>query len=258
MRTKDADTAPVSTASAPLRCRRRAAPLRTRGSPPCRSPEHPQHNTAARRPPLATNGAQALPVVTREPASGLRVAEILRPTFSPRVVSSSGTLFLKSPTQRDLKGPFYTCTTRARSAFSEPTACAKSSWYSACVTPLNAMKSKPTMKHHVSAAGFVKWRRGGRLHIRVKGTHLVGLKQASAINAAAVRKTNEPHTRWEKSIIMGCSGDNAMAKTGSRIDDELKTAYNLWDAVESICTETSTEGVQNLYSELDCLGYGES
>lgn len=48
-----------------------------------------------------------------------------------------------------------------------------------------------------------------------------------------------------------------VAKTGSIIDDDDKTAYDIWTAYVRINTVTSTQSVQKLNSELDRLRYGE-
>lgn len=89
------------------------------------------------------------------------------------------------------------------------------------------------------------------VHIIGKNNHFAGLKQAPAPNAAAVRKDLEFRTRQEKSVIVGCLGDSVMAKTGAIIEDDDKTTCDLWGL-----TDTSTQGLKNLSSELDRLRYG--
>lgn len=86
---------------------------------------------------------------------------------------------------------------------------------------------------------------------------MVGLQHVPASNAAAVRKSSKSRTQNAKSVIVGCLGDSAMAKTGAIIDDDEKTAYDLWKAPEKISTETSTKGLPSLNSDLDRIQYGE-
>lgn len=60
-----------------------------------------------------------------------------------------------------------------------------------------------------------------------------------------------------KSNIILCLVPDAFSQTRAVIDDDQKTAKDLWEELERMCSTTSAQAIQNLHQRLDALVFDE-
>ena len=107
------------------------------------------------------------------------------------------------------------------------------------------------------ALEYVEWKRSMRAYLHRDDFMLLGLRKSP--ENSDERATSD----WNKAQIIAKA--NIIAHMGSQpqvgtrkiIDDDEKTAYNLWTALEGTYRRRNTQAVQNLKHRLDILLYSD-
>jgi len=105
------------------------------------------------------------------------------------------------------------------------------------------------------ALDFVEWRRMIKAYLRRDDYLLLGLEKS------AEDDTQQAIAAWRKAQIIAKSnivlhlGSQPQVRCRGIIDNDDKTAYDLWKALEETYTATNSQAIQNLRHQLDSLLY---
>lgn len=105
-------------------------------------------------------------------------------------------------------------------------------------------------------ADYIHWKRRIHAFLRRDDPQLVGLTENPGGSQQTQKIWLEKSTRAKSNIIL-CLGADALSQTRTFIDDDDRTAKELWEELERIYTTTSAQAIQNLHQRLDALVYDE-
>ena len=105
------------------------------------------------------------------------------------------------------------------------------------------------------ANDYAEWKRLMKAYIRREDIFLLGLQEAPQGNSnAAITAWNKAQIQAKSNIILNL-GPQPQIRCRTIIDDDDKTAHELWTFLEDTYTSTNTQAIQNLRLELDSLLY---
>jgi len=107
------------------------------------------------------------------------------------------------------------------------------------------------------AKDFIPWRRRMKAYIQRSDIDLLGLSDLQENASASQRNAWKKAMIKAKSSIVLTLDSGPMAQTSSIIDDEDKTAKDLWDSLSALYTTSNEQTVINLMQELENLEYKE-
>lgn len=108
-----------------------------------------------------------------------------------------------------------------------------------------------------TSADFINWRRILRAYLRRDDFELLGLADnPQAANAASQRKWEKESVRAKSTIVLTL-GDAPLAQLSDVIDDDDRSAKELWDAIARTYTTSNAQAIINLEQELEKLSFDE-
>ena len=105
------------------------------------------------------------------------------------------------------------------------------------------------------AADFNAWRRLIKAYLRKEDIGLLGLQENPKEETEAAR------TEWQKAQVVAKSniilhlGPQPQIRSRAILDDDNRTAYELWTFLQNTYTATNEQAIQNLVHQLDNLLY---
>jgi len=102
-------------------------------------------------------------------------------------------------------------------------------------------------------ADYILWRRRVYAFLRRNDVELLGLSEEPEDASAAVKKRWFEASTKAKSTIILCLGDAPLAQTRLLVDDDDRSAKELWDELMRIFTTSNTQSILNIRNELDRL-----
>ena len=116
---------------------------------------------------------------------------------------------------------------------------------------------KITIKPLEGPKDYAFWRRNARAYLTRYDPLLLGLKpEAQGSSANAINKWREASAQAKGSLTLLLS-EQVQVRAIAIIEDENKTAYDLWEFLRSTYTASNEQAVQNLRVKLDKLMYVE-
>ena len=113
----------------------------------------------------------------------------------------------------------------------------------------------PKLSKLQGANDFAEWKRLMKAYIRREDIFLLGLKEAPPGNSQAAQTAwNKAQIQAKSNIILNL-GPQPQIRCRSIVDDDDKTAHELWSFLEETYTSTNTQAIQNILLELDSLTY---
>ena len=113
----------------------------------------------------------------------------------------------------------------------------------------------PKVKVLEGIADYPHWRRNVRAYISRHDPLLLGLKQGPQGSSAAARTAWERASAQAKGNITLMLSESVQVRAIALCDDHSKTAYDLWQFLESTYTASNEQAVQNIRVKLDSLVY---
>ena len=118
----------------------------------------------------------------------------------------------------------------------------------------NILKLPPLIK----PSDYIHWKRRLYAFLRKDDAELVGLSdQPEAVTQAVMRTWKKLSTKAKSHLVLSLR-PNAISQTRRIIDDDDKSAKDLWDELNRIYTTTSGQAVQNLRQKLDSLVFEDN
>ncbi len=99
---------------------------------------------------------------------------------------------------------------------------------------------------HSKESEYLSWKRHVYAYLRRSDPELLALSEGSE----NVKDWIEKSTKAKSDIVLAL-GPSATAKTSEIIDDDSKTARELWDELARLHRTTSTQAILKLKQELD-------
>jgi len=104
---------------------------------------------------------------------------------------------------------------------------------------------------------FIHWRRNVRAYLQRYDPLLLGLKETPNGNSAAARNKWEEARNSAKGTLTLHLSPGVQARAIEYVDDESKSALDLWNFLNTTYTATNVQAVQNLRNKLEMLMYVE-
>lgn len=107
------------------------------------------------------------------------------------------------------------------------------------------------------AGDYIPWRRRIKAYIQRDDIELIELKpRPEGATTAQIARWNRSNIRAKSAIILTLA-NGPMAQISNIIDDDDRSAKDLWDALARLYTALNEQTVINLLQELETLMYKE-
>ena len=110
----------------------------------------------------------------------------------------------------------------------------------------------------IKPSDYIHWKRRLYTFLRKDDHELTGLSaEPEGVTKSVIRTWKRLSTEAKSHLVLSL-GPDAISQTRRIIDDDEKSAKDLWDELNRIYTTTSGQAVQNLRQKLDSLVYDEN
>jgi len=117
--------------------------------------------------------------------------------------------------------------------------------------------SSRIVKPLLGMTDFARWKRNAKAYLVHQDPSKLGLMPAPMGNTAAERRAWNHANALAKSNITLLLSEQVQIRAMAYIDDESKTAHELWEFLNSTYTASNEQAVQNIRVKLDSLVYVE-